>query len=419
MNKIILNIDSRYRNQLHFPNPNNYILSMDNHISNLDMNYIKLHYVKIYNEYITIDKKYDNNYFIIKGIFMGPPPGPNVYNLPLEETRIEIPENKYTKSQVVKIINIELNKHKFNEYASDNTIIKGILFNQVSEKSNYNHNDTISIINLSKHYDCSIYFDNKNYCSSLGNLLGFNKLEYLIKLDTQIYSNPLNIDNYIFIKINNYNNIFLPNKPEISAFAKINISQFNNSEYIFTYNTNTEYIYQQQYTDKITELHIQILDYKGNLLNFDSDYNLTLELGIINQNVLENNSLVTFNELEQKLQKIQIVDEGVDKSCISYKINDDKSKALPLINSFGIDDDKSKASSLINSFGIDNLNHTFINDNTETINNDTYDILIDNTSQNVIHDNNYIPQEMNLSSKQEYNSNKKKKKEKKLFSFDY
>jgi len=129
--------------------------------------------------------------------------------------------------------------------------------------------------------------------------------------------------------------------------------------------------------------------------------------------------LVTFNELEQKLQKIQIVDEGVDKSCISYKINDDKSKALPLINSFGIDDDKSKASSLINSFGIDNLNHTFINDNTETINNDTYDILIDNTSQNVIHDNNYIPQEMNLSSKQEYNSNKKKKKEKKLFSFDF
>ena len=214
--------------------------------------------------------------------------------------------------------------------------------------------------------DC-LYFDNKNYCSSLGNLLGFNKLEYLIKLDTQIYSNPLNIDNYIFIKINNYNNIFLPNKPEISAFAKINISQFNNSEYIFTYNTNTEYIYQQQYTDKITELHIQILDYKGNLLNFDSDYNLTLELGIINQNVLENNSLVTFNELEQKLQKIQIVDEGVDKSCISYKINDDKSKALPLINSFGIDDDKSKASSLINSFGIDNLNHTFINESWPTL----------------------------------------------------
>ena len=207
---------------------------------------------------------------------------------------------------------------------------------------------------------------------------------------------------------NKYNKKFLPNIPQMSAFAKINISQFNNSEYIFTYNTNTEYIYQQQYTDKITELHIQILDYKGNLLNFDSDYNLTLELGIINQNVLENNSLVTFNELEQKLQKIQIVDEGVDKSCISYKINDDKSKALPLINSFGIDDDKSKASSLINSFGIDNLNHTFINDNTETINNDTYDILIDNTSQNVIHDNNYIPQEMNLSSKQEYNSNKKK-----------
>jgi hypothetical protein len=277
MNKILLNIDSKYRNYDKFPFSCDFTLNLDNIIKSYNIKYIKLNHINISNNYSFFNKVRNNNYFKIKGIFVGPPPGPNVFHLPVDEIIIIISEYKYNIVNLINNINLQLNKNKFNEYI-DNTIIKGIYFVLIDNK--------ISIINLSKHYNCQIIFNNDDNIkySSLGYCLGFRKENYLIEIDNKIYSElPFNIDgdDYLFLKINNYNNIIMNNKSENGAFAKINYNKSLN----FILNTTFEYIYYFTEITNINILQFQILDYNGNNLYLYDDYSLILELG------LENNSL--------------------------------------------------------------------------------------------------------------------------------
>ena len=333
MNKILINIDSRQCKYNSFENTNSYTLNIQNILKDYTINCIELIDIKIPNKYYFFNKIKNNNFFILKGIFIGPPPGPDVFHFPTEDTIIYIPEDtKYEDisniSFLLNSINKELNKCKFNKYDSNNKIIEGIYFS-------INENKNINIINLSKHYNCEIFFDieyaiksnpninfqvNNYKYLTFGYYMGFQHNYYLINVNNNIFSELIfNIcDEYIFLKINNYNNIFINSNKK--AFAKLN---YINNNYLL--NNKLECIYYLTEIDNYpNELNIQLLDNFGNDLYFYDNFSLILEFKLFNnyeQNIIDTNNYEQ-NIIDTHNYEQNSIDSYNDKQNIINSTND-------------------------------------------------------------------------------------------------
>ena len=289
MIKKIVNIDSRFRNKDIFLHPNNFTLD----ISLKNIIYIKLYSISISNNYEFFNNERFNNFFYIKCIFNGPPIGPNVFTLPLNNTKIVIFNNSFNIINIINNINNELNKLKYNEYDDNKNIVKGIYFylNNITNK--------INIKNLSNHYDCEIIFNNNNIQPSLGIILGFINNNYLLNYNNNLEAELLyiNYDKYIFIKINNYSNIYINNKLNQSVFAKLYYNNLtNNYTDIFSDNNIYNIINESNTIDK---LDITIYDSFYNNLYLYDNFSFTLEFGI---NITNKNS-ENINKKKKKKKK--------------------------------------------------------------------------------------------------------------------
>ena len=97
-------------------------------------------------------------------------------------------------------------------------------------------------------------------------------------------------ERYIFLKINDYGNLYLNHKTPIKVLGKIIL---NSSKENFIFINTTNYLYKSHKfisPVNINKLEIELLDYNGNRLdNGNCDFSITLELGqIYDENAYNN-----------------------------------------------------------------------------------------------------------------------------------
>ena len=103
-------------------------------------------------------------------------------------------------------------------------------------------------------------------------------------IDYKITSEKLyNIDsdNYIFLSISDFGNIYLHHKTEVKAFAKINYD-FQKNKYYFDKGSDYFFMFKNKKPIDINKLQIKLLDQTGKILNNNGyDFSFTLEFGQI------------------------------------------------------------------------------------------------------------------------------------------
>jgi hypothetical protein len=310
MDKILINIDSRQRNINAYPDPCFFKIgnesespsNFNNYINFKNIDYITLSSIEIPNNFYVFTSKRDNTFLFINCI----QENDNVktynnnskYVYPLDQninagsSYVYINEGNYDLDILVNALNIQLNLYSYNYgYYEQNSplfmVIDGLkcVYNSVTSK--------ISFINLSNQFSFNINFDNNNNnYVSLGYLLGYRKLSYTVKLQDTIIPEAISdtdAEKYIFIRINDFGNIYLNHKVPKKALGKIVLTMYKQS---FLFNNNADILLKQfkfRQPVNINILEIELLDYNGNRLdNNGSDYSLTLELGQIYDEKLYN-----------------------------------------------------------------------------------------------------------------------------------
>jgi hypothetical protein len=255
METIILNIDSRFRNKILYSNAGKFTLRLDESIKNTIS--IKLKGIEIPNSYFKIlDLSSDDKIFI-------------KYN----NVDYIIPINKgnYTPTKILKLIQ---------DYFDNNQILITISLcsdNKISLHSNipFQLSFNSSLISCYLGFCHDKYYSTKTFMS--------NTVYYNINNDTVI--NSLN-SNYIFIKINDYGNLYTFHSSDahmcnhnILSKVVINIDKTN---YLVNVNYLTDLCTFKNHKN-INKLDIELLDYKGNTLNlYNLDFSMSLEIIYIN-----------------------------------------------------------------------------------------------------------------------------------------
>ena len=120
--------------------------------------------------------------------------------------------------------------------------------------------------------------------NSIGHMIGFERMNYSGDISyTGSYSYNLTIDNYLVMKVNDYNRIDSVNSNVQDAFCVIPLDTTINN---FSYAKNCDYIrndrYVKVFSEPIPELNkisITFLDPRGNLFNFNGhDHILIFEI---------------------------------------------------------------------------------------------------------------------------------------------
>ena len=247
MNNIIISIDSRLRDINKYKNSSKFSVSIGDRIKNVKS--IKLvsfefprliNFLVLYNT-ISNDIKDNSNFKIIIGV---------------AEYIISVKDGHYNKINLITAIN---------------DLIKllniGITFSIVK-------NDKINISSTLTNF--TIDFTNNEAYPSLGKILGFLNNIYS---DTNLIESDIDIniptDNYIYIKINDYGNMYT-----------INNNVLNNSSYLckVSFNNNAEIVFISEgykfiNPTNIDKLDIEILNpYLNNINLSNINYSFTLEL---------------------------------------------------------------------------------------------------------------------------------------------
>ena len=439
MEKKYINIDSTQRNNIIYPDSSSF--NLDYILTNIE-SLENVKYISIIDAYIPKSNKYFinyenyNNFIYIKPLLSGLPGKflPTNYNKNIF-LKIIIPNNNYTNNTIVDKLNELLLENNISELNENNiselneSKINGLFFK--------NNNNIIEIKNNINYIDYIINFsnidllDNKNYLT-LGYYLGFRKLEYLIKSNSNINGETtinFNLINYIFIKINDYGNIYPNLKKSLNVLSKL-IFNNNDNTYILSNNTLLNSFYFKELIH-LKHLDIQLIDYSGNIYNTNEDYHFILEIGIENVNNISN------KENSEKIDKelIPIIRQNINDIKNSFVLNEDnlsiyennqnKIKNNNLQNLLLNDSNNNllntnlndSNNNLLNTIPNNLYNLNIIPDNLELINKNLKNINlipIDNNHINNIIDNKYLAT-INL---QETKVSEKKKK-KKNFSFDY
>jgi len=260
--------------------------NLDSLFNNLKpLNYVKS--IKIIDAFIPISKEnfinndYNNNFFYVKSNIYGLPGTfiPSCNNIK-NFVKITIPSNNYDQVNIIDTINSILIDLKISE-----------LNGGLSFKLN---NNKIEILNNLKYIEYTINFsnidliDNKNYLT-LGYILGFRENEYnILPLKNIIAETFINfqIINYLFIKINDYGDIYATMKKSLKVLAKLNLDNKLNG-----YIINNSNLQSFTFNDPIfiKKLDIEIIDYSGNNYNTFEDFNFVLELSLASINNNQNN----------------------------------------------------------------------------------------------------------------------------------
>jgi hypothetical protein len=116
---------------------------------------------------------------------------------------------------------------------------------------------------------------------TLGNSLGFSQNYSGVSTVTGIYLPDTNVDDYIYMAINEYNSVTPQtlNNTYFPVFAKIPMTTDKGKMLFDTDSTNTtRKIFQFLQPTNIQTLDIQLLDRTGTLLSNTQDYSMTLEI---------------------------------------------------------------------------------------------------------------------------------------------
>lgn len=175
----------------------------------------------------------------------------------------------------------------------------------------------------------SLYFDNLTKYYSLGRQLGFAKDKYEdVRLLYGEYIPDIIGDKYIFMKINDYGNIYHNTK---KYFSKIII---NKESYEMIFNSQHKYIsktYKFNQPINLDKLNIRFEDYMGNLVNFNGlDISFTLEIKYI-KNIALKPFYQKYNYDEELMQMILM------DSMMKYYIPDNNK--LPMFENIIKEDD--------------------------------------------------------------------------------
>lgn len=249
MENKIINIDSIFRNKTKYPNSSHFVYELPYRFSNIE--YIKMSSCEIPNVYYSFSSKRCNLSFSL------------TYNL--NKYTITISEGNYTSSTLVTQINSKLDIIN----SSANTDF-ALTFNGTNGKMTFSSTKS-ALYDFSN--DSTIY-------DSLGKHLGFQENNYSGTSITGDCIANLAGENYIFMKINDYDNII--NDRNGSVFAKIifDTNKFNvNFDDSGSYVTK-EYIFRQP--RDLTRFEIKLEDRYGQVIDMKNyDFSLTLEVGQI------------------------------------------------------------------------------------------------------------------------------------------
>ena len=249
MEKIVINIDSRFREISKYPNSEHFVLNLNEQYKNID--FIKMTTIEIPNNFYIFSSARKSNYFMIDDVF-------GVL------TKVTISEGNYSIDELITEINSKILATfgaQLYEIATDDK--GGIILGKPGSGT----------------FSVDFSNDNSQY-KSLGYHLGFRKTTYDV-IDSVIAESlcDVNGENYIFIKINDYGNLIINPVLGIKALAKIVFYQNKGG---FTFDNNDDlyakYIFRQPVNVK--RLEIELLDAYGNRIdNRNFDYSLTLEIG--------------------------------------------------------------------------------------------------------------------------------------------
>lgn len=263
MENRIYNIDSRFRNKQIYPNSANYVY---NKIENyLNANNIQEHF----NEKNVIEMKITSIELPNTIYFIQSTRGNNT--LLFGVNTVTVPDGSYTQGELVK-------------YLQDNVI----------ELPNveFKYNSSTSKVTITNNSGNIITFPPNNIdtkYSSLGKLLGFTI--NTIPNDGNDYTSNIAMSEpyepYIFLRINDYGNIFHNNKRYVAKIFTNKVSRFTdiNQENILNIITNT-IVFEQPIN--INRLSISLEDMFGYPLNLNNiDWSFTIELNVITNSIIK------------------------------------------------------------------------------------------------------------------------------------
>lgn len=327
MDKILINIDSRQRDYTMYPDSCYFKLGTDynskyqNYLNFKNIDYIKLSSIEIPNSFYVFTEKRFNTFFSINAIYLGTnndvlPTNP-LYQYPADQSILEgndkiyIIEGNYDLDVLANHLNQILNLKFYNVgYYLINNPIFYVLFGlnvRVDRITN-----KIIIENKSKDYKFEINFSNNNTdYNSLGYILGYRLQNYTLNEAQNFYypniiaecASDISGEKYIFLRLNDYGNIYINHKHPLKVFAKI-ILNYDKDSYIF--NNNSDHINREnkfKLPVNINKFEIELLDaYNHRLNNNGIDFSFTLELGQINDSKIYNNQInySKFNEITYK-----------------------------------------------------------------------------------------------------------------------
>ena len=277
MDKLIFNVDSRFRNINQFPNSEFFSVELNENQKNID--FIRLTSIEIPNVSYAFTNERKNNYFSM-----------SITDTINNTTThiIQIPEDYYDNISICSAINNIINT-KFS-FSSGTSIFQ--------TPANTNITIDITTVGISGNKYKFDFYNGPNDYQSLGYQLGFREKEYTISLGNNIITAEAyydtNIDMYCFIRLNNYGHITI--NPLINdskkALYKItfdvdkkSLSFENGSDFI-----NKTYFFRQPVN--IKRLEFELLDFNGNRYNNRGiDYSITVEMGQIYKEIEYNKRL--------------------------------------------------------------------------------------------------------------------------------
>lgn len=253
----VFNIDSKSRNTTKYPNSNNYKYNIVDDGTN----------IQIFDEKNVIELNISSIEMPNAFNFINTTKGNNVINIDSSDNTIA--SGSYSKNELIALLN--------------NTD-PGLVFSYSSTTGK------VSIENTSGTTKTIVFTSLTNGYESLGEILGFENTTYtILNTNTLESTNVMTIpqEKYIFLKINDYGNIWNNNKKYIAKILLDNSTRYDdiNQETILKLITNK--VTFKKPTD-INHLNLSIYDYKDKLISMNgANYSLTLELKIIENTVLK------------------------------------------------------------------------------------------------------------------------------------
>ncbi len=259
--KKIVNIDTMFRDNYIHQSATNFTFNMPDPIKNVVK--MKLSAIEIPHSWYLLNQK--NNFFYI------------------DKCKIEIKPGNYNSNTFSKAFKEAINSSECKVFDDDNPIT----VDPITGKTIMNFKVCKKKVNVEFQYISS-----NNYNNSLGWILGYKKLNYVIRCETK----PFNLESesvfgsgvgkYIFLEVNDYNNnskqgiSSFTNKNQLSnnILARITISSGHNT--LIMDNGSDLIFKEREYFGPVTidKLHIKLINHFGEEIDLNNnDYSFALE----------------------------------------------------------------------------------------------------------------------------------------------